>query len=141
MNGAKRIFDQTIRGAAGVAVLAMLAGCAMPKVSSASSPLAQEAARVAAEPGKYPNVADIPKAPTDVRGAGEWRAAVQNSEAAGRRVTAETGPETFTLKETESYAASGRRAATPPPAITTPADTATFVRAARERATPPPTPR
>ncbi|MDG2521955.1 hypothetical protein P7B02_10410 [Caulobacter segnis] len=126
---------------AGIAVLASLTGCAMPKVTSASSPLAQEAARVAAEPGEYPNVADIPKPPTDVRGAGEWRAAVQDSEAAGRRVAAQTAPETFTLKETETYAASGRRAATPPPAVTTPADTAAFVRAARERATPPPTPR
>ncbi|WP_269713485.1 hypothetical protein [Caulobacter sp. NIBR2454] len=141
MNVAKRIFDQTIRGTASIAVLTALAGCAMPNVASDSSPLAQEAARLSATPGEYPDVADIPKAPTDVRGAGEWRSAVQDSEAAGRRVAAQTGPETFTLKETESYAASSRRAATPPPAVTTPADTAAFVRAARERATPPPSPR
>lgn len=101
-------------------------------------------ARIAAEPGKMPTFQDIPTVPTDVRTPMEWRRSVLALESAGDQLARESAPDTFTLHDTDGFAANTRGqldagSATPPTAAEI-AASAAFVKAARARATPPPRP-
>jgi len=61
---------------------------------------------------------------------------------AGARLVSQTAPSTFSLGDTDDYAASGRAEAAPPP-MTAPSEASAedFAKAARERAKAPKRPR
>lgn len=154
MNGEPRNFWRQRQGLlSGAAGLVLLAGCAhLPGAGPLSetapatpSPLAAEIAREAAEPGPYPRFEDIPQIPTDVRTPAEWRSTVNEVEGARETLLAETAPETFTLNDTDAFAArTAREADVRPGDVPTDAEIAAseaFARSMRERATPPPRPR
>jgi hypothetical protein len=107
---------------------------------------AAAACGTAAQGEGYPNFCTIPHAPTDVRPADAFHAAVLDTRLAGRRVERETAPDTFSLPlgAAESFAQAARaQAAAPPPADTGPAsgDAEAFAAEARKMATPPVRPR
>lgn len=121
-----------------------LAGCAGNPFGAAAVNPASPAAKAVLEGARadraYPRFSDIPKAPTDIRPARAWAAAVNDVEAARAELYAATAPSTWTLDDTAAFAARARAEATPPAPVTTPSDTEAFVREARDRATPPPPP-
>lgn len=130
---------------AGVGLVVLLAGCAGgPKTQARidpASPIAPEAARVRALKGPYPTFAEIPPAPKDVRAPKAYAAAVADAKSALAKLESETGPETWTLNGSDSFAANAQREAGAEPAAPKGADTEAFARGLRERATPPPSPR
>jgi hypothetical protein len=93
----------------------------------------------------YPTFCAIPPIPTDVRNAEAFKVGVVEVRQAGRRVVAQSGPETFGLvtEQTEEFGAVARAQAAYPrsPAAEDPVDTGDFAVEARRRATPPPRPR
>lgn len=134
------------RGAAVCLGAVILAGCANVNPFATApvdpqSPAAQAVLEAARADRAYPKFSDIPPAPTDVRPARAWAAAVADVEAARRDLYAETAPGTWTLSGTEAFATEARRTVTPPPVAGGPANTEAFAREARERATPPPSSR
>lgn len=108
------------------------------------SPAAAEIARIAALPGAWPTFRDIPAIPADIRTPAQWRQSVLALRADGADVVSNAGAESFSLGDTDRFAAGVRgqldaRAAAPPTAAEI-AESAAFVKAARARATPPPRP-
>lgn len=90
----------------------------------------------------YPTFCSIPPTPTGVRQPATFKAAVFDTRFAGARLVHQTAPSTFSLGDTDAYAAAGRAEAAPPPPMTAPADAAEdFAKAARDRAKPPKRPR
>ena len=93
------------------------------------------AARVSA----YPSFCDIPERPANVRSAEAYRALVVRDRLAGAHLVALTAPSTFSLSDTDSFAAAARAWAAPPPPM--PSDDAAeaeaFAKTARERVLPP----
>jgi len=125
---------------------AVLAGCASVNPFATApvdpqSPAAKAVLEAARADRAYPKFSDIPPAPTDVRPARAWAAAVADVEAARAHLYAETARGTWTLSETEAFAAKAQADVTPPPVAGAPANTEAFARDARERATPPPSSR
>jgi hypothetical protein len=145
------------RGAAQVSLtvglLAGLTACASsmssmspfsPPPADPNSPVAA-AANAAAKDSKHadlPRFIDIPPIPTDVRTPVEFKKAVGAEKVAADKLKRDTAPGTWTLSETDVYAAKARSAArVPAPAAPTDADraaTEAFAKAARDRATAPP---
>jgi hypothetical protein len=124
-----------------------MAGCVASPFSAAqvdpASPVA-EATRAAASSTKHarrPTFAEIPSIPTDIPSVQAYRKSVEAQQAAGAKLLRDTAPETFTLKDTETYAARTRAAGQAPdfgaPTEADRADTAAFVAAARGRASAP----
>lgn len=103
-----------------------------------NSPVAAEVARVAKTNTDYPSFADIPAVPTDLRPVGLYGREAQVVKLAGERLMRETAPETWTLKNTESFAAEAQRDAGPRYEEGPVRDPEAFARELRERATPPP---
>jgi hypothetical protein len=95
--------------------------------------------------GAYPAFCDIPRTPTDVRGATAFKAAVVDTRLAGRRLVRATGPDTFGLPlgEADAFSRAARTEAAPPPEMSTPPseDSEAVAAELRRRATPPPRPR
>jgi hypothetical protein len=87
----------------------------------------------------YPTFCSIPLTPAGVRAAPAFKSAVVDTRVAGARVVARTAPSTFTLDETDQFAAAARAEAAPPPPMTTPDEAATedFATKGRERVKPP----
>lgn len=148
MNAPLRLFRERMtsfgpRVLSTCALALVSAGCAGNPFATApvdpASPAAQAVLEGARADRDYPRFSDIPKAPTDIRPARAWAAAVADVESARAELFAETAPSTWTLDGTAAFAARARAQAAPPPAVTTPS-TEAFVRDARERATPPPPP-
>jgi hypothetical protein len=109
-----------------------------------NSAAAKDVARIAAEPTSFPSFQDIPAVPTDVRPSAEWRSSVLALRSAGEAVVRASGPDSFSLADTEGFVAGVKarldpRSTTPPTAAEI-AESAAFVKAARARATPPPRP-
>ncbi|MFY8143690.1 MAG: hypothetical protein ACOVMT_07410 [Caulobacter sp.] len=119
--------------------------CASPFSSGQvdpSSPVAAAATAAAKVKGPRRKFADIPAIPTDVPTDDQIRASVVQQQAAGAALNKATAPNTWELKDSESYAARARRDANPP-ALAAPteadrANTEAFARAARGRASAPP---
>ena len=136
-----------LRGGALIGLLTGLVACASPFTpphADPSSPVAA-AADAAAKDSKHarkPTFAEIPPIPTDVRKPVEFKAAVGAEKVAADKLKRDTAPETWTLSDTEAYAAKTRNSAkVPAPAAPTEADraaTEAFAKAARDRATAPP---
>lgn len=130
----------TLGAACGAGVL--LGGCMTNPFVEAqvdpASPVAAEVARVARTSRDFPSFRNIPATPADLRPVGLYGREAEQVKLAGAALIRETEPETWTLQESESFAARAREAAGPelPPAA--PQDSEAFARALRERATPPP---
>jgi hypothetical protein len=103
-----------------------------------ASPVAAEVAKVAKTNTDYPSFADIPAIPTDLRPVGLYGREAQVVKLAGEQLVRETAPETWTLKNTESFAADAQRDAGPRYEEGPARDPEAFARELRERATPPP---
>jgi len=142
------------RGAVQVSLVAGLAAgltaCASsispfkPPPADPSSPVAA-AANAAAKDSRdavAPRFIDIPAIPTDVRTPVQFKKAVGAEKIAADKLKRDTAPGTWTLSDTEAYAAKARKIGKAPPSdIPTDADraaTEAFAKAARERATAPP---
>lgn len=97
----------------------------------------------AAEARAYPTFCSIPPPLVGVRNAGAFKGAVMDTRIAGARLVSQTAPSTFSLGDTDDYAAAGRAEAAPPPPMTAPIETTAedFAKAARDRARPPKRPR
>lgn len=144
---------ELFRGAALVGLLAGLSACASslssvspfsPPPADPNSPVAA-AANAAAKDSKHadlPRFIDIPPIPTDVRTPVQFKKAVGAEKVAADKLKRDTAPSTWTLSDTEGYAAQARKVGKAPPAdIPTDADraaTEAFAKAARDRATAPP---
>jgi hypothetical protein len=130
----------------------MLAGCAGASGGNLfalggvdpNSSVAAEVREASHTPGPYPKLDRIPAAPTDVRSAWAWKAAVTDELATKRRLEMQAAAIPFTLNGTEAFAAQTRSRISPELAGRAPADAAAqaqaFADAERARATPPPKP-
>lgn len=119
-------------------------GCASPFKSTQvdpTSPVAEATRAAIHQRGHRPSFADIPPVPTDVRGPARYKAIVEAQQAAAAKLLRETAPETFTLRDTEAYAARARAEAKAPdleaPTEADRAETEAFAAAARGRASAP----
>ena len=122
----------------------VVAGCATPFSAAQvdpTSPVAEATRAASHQKGHRPTFADIPAMPTDVRGPAAYRNSIAAQEAAGEKLRRDAAPDTFTLKDTDSYAARTRAAAKAPdfeaPTDADRADTDAFAKAARGRASAP----
>jgi hypothetical protein len=151
MNVSTRLFVKSRQGARAARLLAYVAGCAVlggcvsdpfdrAKVDP-RSPIAAEVAKVTSAPAVMPKFSDIPPVPTDLRPKAAYGTAAAQMETARAEVTAASAPETWTLKETDRYAASAQQAAGPEIAPADTSATEAFAAAQRKRATPPPPPK
>jgi hypothetical protein len=121
-------------------------GCAQPgspEQGSLQQGLAPDIVVAAQHPRGFPSFCSIPAIPGDVRDAGAWKTAVVDTRLAGARLQRQTDASTWTLDQTEGFAADARREAAPPPPMTSPsdADADAFTQQLKARATPPPRPR
>jgi hypothetical protein len=98
-----------------------------------------------AAPASYPTFAQIPSKPGDVRSPADWRRDIGAVKADGARLAAETAPNTFTLNDTEAFAARTRAQASQggaaPNEETGRAQADAFANTARGRAIAPPSTR
>lgn len=129
--------------AAGAA--ALLSGCVgnpfdVAKVDPAS-PVAGEVSRLVRSSKDYPTFAEIPKKPADVRPLRLFGQAADEVAAAGAALEQATAPSTWTLSNTDSFAAKARTDAGPEAAAADPRSTEAFADDLRRRATPPPPPK
>jgi hypothetical protein len=130
---------------AGAGACALLNGCvsnpfANAKVDAAS-PVAAEVARAANTSRPYPTFAGIPPIPKDVRPVRQYGQQVKTIAQARADLEAKTAPETWSLGDTEAFAAQARRQAGQEAAPAADGDTAAFAARQRKRATPPPPPK
>lgn len=105
------------------------------------SPIAAEVAKSVRADAAYPTFRGIPPVPKDVRPRKQYGLQAAQTELAAANLVAATADDTWTLNNTETFAAQARQDAGPelPPAQ--PADTAAFAKDLKARATPPPPPR
>ncbi len=136
-----------VRYGASLAVLAtLLSACGTspftPPPVDQTSPVASAAEAAAHQRGVRPSFAEIPAIPTDIPKPGEYKAQVQEQQAAAAQLKRDTAPDTFALSDTDGFAARAQRAARVPPSeiptVADRAETEAFAKAARGRATPPP---
>ena len=116
---------------------------AQPEAGGPPASLPPDLVAKARDVHAYPTFCSIPPTPVGVRGPGAFRAAVVDTRVAGARLVSQTAPSTFSLGDTDAFAAAQREEAAPPPPMTAPseADAEAFAKAARARATPPKRPR
>ncbi|HVI32925.1 hypothetical protein [Phenylobacterium sp.] len=124
---------------------ALLAGCASNPFDAAkvdpTSPVAGEVSRLVRANRDYPTFAEIPKKPTDVRPLRLFGQAADEVAAAGAALEQATAPSTWTLSNTDSFAARARSDAGPDAGPADPRSTEAFADDLRRRATPPPPPK
>ncbi len=107
-----------------------------------TSPIAKEVAAVAAADRPFPSFQDIPAMPKDERPAPAWAAAAGDARGAEAELARQTAPETWSLQNTETFAAQARAAVRDEPAYArSGGETEAFAEEQRRRATPPPPPR
>lgn len=146
-----RLFVNAVRSLADARALAILAagaavsGCVGNPFQDAQvdpgSPIAAEVERVARANTDFPSFSEIPRVPDDVRPLRMFGESAREVELAGLKLERETGPETWTLQNTEGFASRARQDAGPELAPADPRDTEAFVNEQRRRATPPPPPK
>jgi hypothetical protein len=151
MNASVRLFvnahrsPKAARLVACAGIAALLGGCVGNPFKDAkvdpSSPVAAEVAKLARANKDYPSFSEIPPKPTDVRPIRMFGQAAKDIELARARLERETAPETWTLSNTEAFAAGARTAAGPDLPAADPRDTEAFANDLRSRATPPPPPK
>lgn len=127
----------------GAGAAAALGGCVSNPLAEApvdpASPIAAQVSAIAGSQRPFPKFPQIPKRPTDERPVQAWASAAAEIQATGQDLASQTAPETWTLNNTETFAAEARAAVRDEPASERAGgDTETFAREQRERATPPP---
>ena len=144
MNASRPLFPAAARTAKWLAAAcgcAVLSGCiGNPFVDAKvdpASPVAADVARMTRQGSDYPSFSEIPALPNDVRPLALYGRAASDLKLAAERLVRETAPETWTLRDTESFADQARQRTPelPPP---DPQAAEDFARELRERATPPP---
>ncbi|WP_372785848.1 hypothetical protein [Phenylobacterium sp.] len=127
---------------AGVGGCAMLCGCVGNPFEDAKvdprSPVAAEVAKSVRSDAPYPTFAGIPPVPKDVRPHRQYGRAAAEIEQTKADLVKATGDDTWTLNNTETFAADVKAGAGPEIAPPAQADTDAFARDQRKRATPPP---
>jgi hypothetical protein len=135
-----------------VALIVGLAGGAAACVASPfkttavdpSSPVAAQVTAAAKEKGARRKFSEIPAIPTDVPNANQVRAAVVQQQRAGDALSKAVAPNTWELKDTDSYVSKAQRdvkaSALAAPTDADRAATEAFARDARGRASAPPSP-
>ncbi|MFM8820371.1 MAG: hypothetical protein ACKOD3_07505 [Phenylobacterium sp.] len=102
---------------------------------------AMEVRSIARSQKAYPRFTDIPPNPKDERPVTAWGRIGREVLTAGQELERLTSPETWTLKETEPFAATAFfEAGSAPPIVSATAEAEAFARDIRRRATPPPPP-
>jgi hypothetical protein len=151
MNGEARTFRLVLL-AAGAGLL--LCACAsLPTVDETlatppidqKSPAAAAVADILGAPGDYPTFASIPEVPTDLKTAEEYKADVAGQQQTAEALVAATAPSTWTLSETDAFAAQAMAEAKVD-TVTAPTDaevasSEAYARALRAKASPPPRPK
>jgi hypothetical protein len=127
--------------AAGVAGCALLSGCVHPFKDATidpRSPVAPEVAKTIRPDAPFPTFVNFPKKPTGLRPTRQYGrdADLVNADAA-KLVTA-TADSTWTLRDTDAFAAKAVADAGPVLPPVQPGDTEAFARDLKARATPPP---
>jgi len=145
MNAPRPLFPNVrsaVRLIAACGVGALLSGCiGNPLVDAKvdpASPVAADVARLTRTNRDYPSFSDIPKSPQDLRPVAAYGREADAIKLAGDKLVRETGPETWTLQNTEAFAARARRDSGPDIQPPQPGEAEAFARELRERATPPP---
>lgn len=142
MNASRPPFLNVVRSAALAGAGLAAAGCTGVPFADAkidpASPVAADVARMTRQDAKFPTFAGIPPEPKDLRPLPQYGADARQVLAAGEAVVAATAPSTWTLQDTEAFAARSRDDAGPQIEPPKPGDAEAFARELRERATPPP---
>jgi len=127
-----------------LALALLMSGCATPQGGPAPETAAAAAAEVSAiadAPRAYPRFSDIPALPEDVRPLAVWGQIASDVLAGGSDLVRDTSEETWTLRDTKSFASEARLEAGPPVSLVSATAAAeAFAREVRKRATPPPPP-
>lgn len=103
-----------------------------------SSPVAADVARLSRQPTKFPSFASIPNPPTDLRPVAQYGRQAAAVSASGEAVQTATADGTWTLQNSEAFAATARREAGPQLEPPKPGAAESFAKEQRQRATPPP---
>ncbi|HEY8004326.1 MAG TPA: hypothetical protein VIE16_08865 [Phenylobacterium sp.] len=124
---------------------ALLAACVGNPFEDAKvdprSPVAGEVAKAVRPDAAYPTFASIPPVPKDVRPHRQYGQAADTIEQARTDLEHATADNTWTLNDTEAFAARARADAGPDLGAPQASDTEAFAKAQRKRATPPPPPK
>jgi hypothetical protein len=133
-----------LRLMAGVGACAVLSGCVGNPFEDAKvdprSPIAAEVAKSVHAEAAYPTFKSIPPVPKDVRPHRQYGQQAAQVEKEGKTLGAETSDSTWTLNNSEAFAARARADAGPELPPVEPGDTEAFARDQKARATPPPPP-
>jgi len=144
MNSFPAYLSIPVRGLLGMPlVLALLAsGCASrPAAGPPPTAATTEARALAAAAKTYPRFSDIPVLPVDERPLAAWGRAAGEVLAEGAALERDSGENTWTLSQTEAFAAKTSQTSGPTaPAVSATAAADAFARDVRKRATPPPPP-
>ena len=152
MNSRRMSALRTARLALAAGAAACAAGCAVPGQMAgvtalpvdSSSPVARDVVNASRHPGPYPKFASIPKTPTDIRPAAEWRVAVADIERRKAELEAQAAALPAPQTDTQAFASqnlSKAPSAGEAPAPDQAAQTESYAKTLRERATPPPSPK
>lgn len=129
---------------AGVGACALLSACISEPFQDAKvnpdSPIAADVARIAHEKIAFPTFASIPPVPKDVRPVKQYGQAAKAIEQARIDLEQKTAPESWSLANTDAFAAKAQREAGQEAAPRPNGDTAAFATTQRKRATAPPPP-
>lgn len=120
---------------------ALLVGCASVPADQGQTPVAlmTEADTLVRAAESYPDFSDIPELPMDVRPLAEWGRAARGVMSDGLSLERSTAEATWTLGDTEAFAARALADAGPPaPTVSATPAAEAFAREIRRRATPPP---
>lgn len=137
-------FVNTSRGAlvAGVGACALLSGCIANPFRDAAvdprSPVAAEVAKTVRPDAPYPTFVNFPKAPAGLRPRKQYGVVAGRLEKDAATLIAATADSTWSLNNTETFAAQARADAGPVLPPVQPGDTEAFARDLKARATPPP---
>jgi hypothetical protein len=102
------------------------------------SPIAREVATSVRSDAPYPTFRGIPPVPKDVRPHRQYGVAAAQIEKEREALVAETGDQSWTLQNTETFAAQARSEAGPERPPGQPGDTTAFAKDQKARATAPP---
>ena len=126
-----------------LALALLISGCATSQGGPApeTAAAAAEVSAIAEAPRAYPRFSDIPALPEDARPLAVWGQIASDVLAGGSDLVRDTSEETWTLRDTESFASEARLDAGPPASVISATGAAeAFAREVRKRATPPPPP-
>lgn len=148
MNARARLFLNGLPGLTAVAVGSaglLLSGCMSNPLAETAvdprSPIAAEVTKAARLNTDYPSFSEIPAAPTDVRPLRAYGQAARDVKLAGAQLEQATAPGTWSLQNSDTFAAQARAAAGPEISPPVAGETEAFAASQRRRATPPPPPK